>query len=201
MIYLSGAVSPRLVGRPDVGFMLSPRMGNRAPAAPTVWAADCGTYPTWWHFDLDTYLAFLERHAWAAPRALFAVCPDAIGDGPSTAANVSVLADIRALGYPTAYVAQPDVDLDALPWDLIDCLFLGGADWWQQEAAPLVVAAAHVRGKWAHRGRVNRRGRLRMTYTLGFDSCDGTLAAFGPDINGPKLLAALDELRHGAVLL
>ena len=54
------------------------------------------------------------------------------GDGPATLEVARpMLPRIRALGIPAALVAQPGTTTDAVPWDDVDVLFVGGPDPWQ----------------------------------------------------------------------
>lgn len=62
-------------------------------------------------------------------------------------------------------------------------------EWKTGEAAAGLVDQARSRGKWVHMGRVNTRSRWRAAEVMSCDSCDGTLLAFGPERNLPKLLA------------
>jgi hypothetical protein len=207
MIWLSGHVSPQLAvaiaaGRRDLGFMLTPNMRNRLPDAPACWAADAGTYTSTREFDADRYLDWLYARRHAAERCLFATLPDVVGDGVETAHwALPCLTETRGLGYRVAWVLQPGVEASALPWHLLDAVFLGGPDGWQQSrAAHQLVAEARRRGLWTHRGRVNSRRRLLATTALGFDSADGTCLAFGPTVRLPEVCAWVREANRQASL-
>jgi hypothetical protein len=201
MIWLSGHVSAPLAaaitaGRRNLGFMLTPNMRNRLPDAPARWAADAGTYTTTREFDADRYLDWLSARRHGADRCLFATLPDVVGDGVETAHwALPCLAEIKELGYRVAWVLHPGIEAAALPWHLLDAVFLGGPDYWQQsDTAHQLVAAARRRGLWTHRGRVNSRRRLLATAALGFDSADGTCLAFGPTLRLPEVCAWVREV-------
>lgn len=188
VLYLSGAVRPELVGTSGLGFILTPNMGNPVPARGP-WAADNGCFTAHVPFDLDRYLAWLERWRPSADRCLFATAPDVVGDAAATwARSAPVLPQLRARGYRAALCAQNGIDPSVFDWNAFDCLFVGGDDAFKlAESTYALVAEAHARGKWTHMGRVNSARRFRAAFLSGYDSVDGTYLAFGPDTNLPKL--------------
>jgi hypothetical protein len=185
MIYLSGHVRRELFGRFNLGFMLTPQMGNRLPDG-EMWAADTGGF-TGREFVLDKYMRWLGKHDRA--HCLFATAPDVLCDAERTLIVAPpVLRKLRAEGYSPALVAQNGLTVGDTPWELFDCLFIGGDTRWKlgSEAIALMEEAKQ-RGKWVHMGRVNSYSRLLKAKHLGCDSADGTYIKFGPDINGPKV--------------
>ena len=174
-MYLSGKL------RADMPAMITPRMGQR-PAVGQVWAADNGRYASPQDYTDDGYLAWLERMAPYRADCLFATAPDTFGDAEATLRDsVPLLPRIRAAGYPAALVAQPAMTVDAVPWELVDVLFVGGPNHWQH-SEPLIelVAEAKRRGKWVHMGRVNSHRRTVYAESIGCDSVDGTYLRFRP---------------------
>lgn len=194
MLYLSGAV------RKGMPAMLSMGMGNRAPAE-GLWAADSGRYNAPEKYTDEKYLAWLERHRWAANRCLFATAPDVVGDGYQTLIlSVPMFARIQALGYPVAFVAQDGIDY--IPWYRFDALFIGGTTKFKlSEQVRELCAEAKRRGKFLHMGRVNSYKRLKIASAFGCDSVDGTKLAFGPDVNQLLVERWLVDLHHAPVLL
>lgn len=197
MIYLSGAIRDEFLGRLDVGVILTERRHMRPDLSRSVWAADNGCFAQGDTFDLDGYIARLD--SWPAEyrrRCLFATAPDVVGDAKATLARSRpVLPVLRAMGYRAAFVAQDGLEALPVPWDEFDALFIGGTTPWKLSAhAAVLLAQADARGKWTHVGRVNSFRRLKAFGTCGVDSADGTYAAFGPDINTPKLLAWVGTL-------
>lgn len=188
-MYLSGHV------RPDMPAMLQPGMGNK-PQPGQPWAADTGCYGKPEAYSDERYLAWLERLAGDRDRCLFATAPDAFGDAARTLElSLPMLPRIRAAGYRAALVAQPHLELEQVPWDELDCLFLGGPDWWQHSPqAAALMREAKARGKWLHVGRVNGQARMVIAHALEADSVDGTFLAFGPERNLPRLNRWLAEL-------
>lgn len=200
MIYLSGAVRPDLPA--GVGVMLTPIGSHLLPEGRT-WASDTGCFTVPEQYDDDRYLAWLESRVADRDRCLFATAPDVVGDGLATLEKGRpMLSRIRDLGYRAALVLQPGITADHIPWDELDAVFIGGPDEWHRDETrmlPLVMEAKR-RGKWAHQGRVNGHARLKAARVAGFDSCDGTYVAFGPDTNIPKVQRWTDHTRIQPVL-
>jgi hypothetical protein len=175
VLYLSGKVLP------DVPAMLTPRM-RRRPLPGQVWAADNGRYAAPQDYSDEAYLAWLALRSEERGACLFATAPDTFGDAVATLRDSRpLLPRIRALGYPAALVAQPDMTVEMTPWDEFDVLFVGGPNTWQH-SEPLIalVHEAKRRGKWVHMGRVNTRRRIHYAESLGVDSVDGTILRFDP---------------------
>jgi len=106
------------------------------------------------------------------------------------------------LGYKSALVAQDGLENLDVPWDTFDCLFIGGTtDWKLSEPAYALTTEAKRRGKWAHMGRVNSFRRIVAASISSYDSVDGTLLTYGPDINIIKLKSWLDKLNKQPSLL
>lgn len=174
--------------------MLTPMMGNAMPDRGP-FGVDTGCFAAPEKFLVTDYVAWLHARRKHAHRCLFATAPDVWGDGVATwEQSRRVLPLIREMGYPAAVVAQPGIET-VLDWDAFDVLFVGGPnDWQQSPTVAALVREARSRGTWCHRGRVNSERRLMASAAMGYDSADGTYAAFGPDINVPKLLRWLDQV-------
>lgn len=188
-----------LIGlREDLGFMLTPMMGNAPDLSRIMWAADTGCFAAPERFRVTDYLVWLHARRRYASRCFFATAPDVVGDAGATLAKAQpILPLIRELGYRAALVAQDGLESLAVPWDTFDALFIGGTTAWKlSEPTYMLVAEAARRGKWTHQGRVNSLRRLRAAAVSGFDSADGTYVAFGPDVNVPKMLRWLDDLQR-----
>lgn len=198
--YLSGAVRGQLAGlRDDLGFILTPNMGNAPDLSAQVWGADNGCFSKPETFSLDRYLGWLAARP--AGTCLFATAPDVVGDAIATLnRSLPVFPKIRALGYQAALVAQDGLEnVRIIPWHAFDVLFIGGSTEWKLGAAcAAIVREAKARGKWVHMGRVNSFKRLAYAQAIGCDSADGTFVAFGPDRNVPQLVSWLDRLNMPA---
>ncbi len=196
MIYLSGCIRNDLPQ--GVGCMTTPWIGNKLPED-RVFATDTGCFAKPESHDDEKYLAWLSKLP--LDRCLFATAPDRFGDGHETLrVAMPMLPRIRALGVRAAIVLQPGVT--DLPWDEFDCLFLGGPNPWQQsDQAHRLVARAQELDKWTHRGRVNSESRILASMAMGFDSCDGTLIAFGPEVHKPRVAKWMQRAEMQRVLI
>lgn len=177
-----------------IGQIVTPASGNRV--GDWEWIADNSVFGGEYPGD-EAYLAWLAARAQHSSRCRFAVAPDVVGNAAATLAlSLPMLPRIRALGYRVALVAQNGLeDIYPVPWEEIDCLFIGGTTEWKLGgAARGLIAEAKERGKWVHMGRVNSRQRLQYADAIGCDSVDGTYLAFGPDANLPSLLKWVREL-------
>lgn len=198
MLYLSGSLPAKpevramfdalptgLMGNPGVGYDYS---------AGRVWAADNGCFNANW--EPVRWVRWLQKFAHAAGSCLFAVVPDVVGDHAATLALWPKWSPmIRTMGYPVAFVCQNGCDVDDVPWDECDAVFIGGDDVYKLgPEAHRIVAEANRLGKWAHMGRVNSYRRLRIANDMGCDSVDGTFVAFGPDVNVPRIASWFQRL-------
>ncbi|HEY7417691.1 MAG TPA: hypothetical protein VH593_21090 [Ktedonobacteraceae bacterium] len=184
---------------PNAGFMLTPRIGNKMPES-YLWAADNGCFSAGDKFDLAKFLVWLEEHD-NQEKCLFATAPDVLTDAKATLKrSLPVLGQIRDLGYAAAFVGQDGATVDDIPWDDMDCLFIGGStDWKLSDAVRLLVDESKARGKWAHMGRVNSWKRIKLAANWGCDSVDGTLLCFGMDTHLPSLRKWLERLNGESV--
>lgn len=207
MTYLSGAITQTLLadGRADVGLMIQPGMGmftgGSLPLQFRAWAADNGRFAKpdeWVAGDWLEWATGLRRYR---ERCLFMVAPDFVGDAAATLElSLPYLPTIRQLGYKAAFVSQNGACSALVPWELIDCLFVGGDDAWKfSDASCALVSEAKARGKWTHCGRVNTLRRLQACAAHCFDSADGTYLKYGPDVNWPKLCGFLDQVNTGQI--
>ena len=191
----------------------------------TTWCADNGIFSQRYPGD-GQYLRWLASLPDPA-RCRFAVAPDVVADHAATRERAwPLLRGIRETGLPVALCAQNGATPDDIPWDYIDAVFLAGiaecarcafvpdladlpakncaeghplTEWKISAAAAAITAEAKTHGLWVHMGRVNTRSRVLAATAMGCDSSDGTLLAYGPDQNLPRLLRWLCEpVTHGA---
>lgn len=98
---------------------------------------------------------------------------------------------IRGYGYPLALAIQNGQENRAIPWNAIDCIFVGGSTAFKySDYVGELVIEAHRKHKWTHMGRVNSDGRWRYCKHNDFDSTDGT----GMVMDRQRVLEALDVL-------
>lgn len=159
------------------------RIGGR------IFGVDTGCFAQPDQFDPDKYIAFLQRCPYDRQRCLFATAPDRFGDGRATLRLARpMLPRIRECGFPAAFVAQPGITTEDIPWPELDALFIGGPNDWQfSRVAWALAATARRLGKHVHRGRVNSLKRLQDAQVQGCHSADGTYAAYEPDNHIPQI--------------
>lgn len=191
MIYLTGALNQDTrefigSGVPWLGVMDTPRSRYSFDRSWS-WAADNGCFSKrpWDESEWWSWLEGLDRSA------LFATCPDVVGDWLATQRRWSTYsAEMRRVGFRVAYVLQdgaPDFPFEA------DAVFVGGTDNYKLSAdAQRLVRKAKALGKWAHMGRVNSDRRIWTAWSWGCDSVDGTMLAFGADYNLGRLRRCFD---------
>lgn len=160
-----------------------------------VWAADNGCYTSSGTWNESRWIRWLEK---PHPKVgcLFATVPDVVGDHSGTMIRWRKYSSfVRELGYRVAFVAQDGADIKNIPWDELDCLFIGGTDSFKLGmGSGLLANAARERNKWVHLGRANSLKRLKAWAGMA-DSADGTYITFGPDINARKVAGWMEEMR------
>jgi hypothetical protein len=200
-----------------IGLMLQPRsaLHTHVHKFPT-WAADNGAFTkarggfSAARFRRMLALPELQTHG---DRCEFVVAPDCLivhpdgtidGDARGTLEQFEPWAvEIRDRGFPVAFVAQNGVEamLDAVPWELVDVLFIGGDTAWKLgDAARACAAEARHRGKGVHMGRVNSCRRLAAAAAILADTADGTFVRFAP-ANVGRVEEWLDKLGEGVQAL
>lgn len=178
-----------------LGVIRTPRQQN-SPLPDVQWCADNGCFGKGYPGD-RAYLSWLDDQPYK-DLCSFATAPDVPGDARATfLRSLPFLDQIRASGYPVAYVAQDGMEhFPLIPWDAFDVLFIGGStDWKLGPYARWITSMARVNGKPVHMGRVNSRKRIHYADSIGCQSIDGTYLTYGPDVNLPRLLRWLDELK------
>lgn len=182
----------------------------------------------WWAADCEEFAGKFRPERWEAwlraiPRAtrltcLFAIAPDFLhrekqpdgnwrvwGNPEATYARFWTYAPLlRSLAYRVAFVSQDGATRDLVPWDDIDCLFVGGSDDWKlSDPSVALIREAQDRGLWTHMGRCQAResigGRIAAAHALGMDSGDGTVLARDPSRIG-RVMRGLDALNAQTAL-
>lgn len=109
------------------------------------------------------------------PGCLFVTVPDVVADHAATLAlwpEWSLV--IRRLSLPPAFVLQDGCPAGWFPPDAAAVFVGGSTEYKLGPDAAASVAAARERGLWAHMGRVNGEGRMRLAASIGCGSVDGT---------------------------
>jgi hypothetical protein len=185
MILLVSGGHPR--HHAQVGRLCVPRDGQ-SPDPGQVWAADNGAFSG---FDETAFLKMLARLESWRDTCLFVAIPDVVGSHTLTLDLFEVWAP-RLQKWPLALVAQDGLTPEAVPWNKIDALFIGGTTEWKlSPAAALLVREAKRRRKWVHMGRVNTIRRMVYANSIGVDSIDGTSFSRWSDIYIPRAVRIL----------
>ncbi len=175
----------------NLGVLCSPRCVYADDIQTWPWAADNDAFSKW---DEKRYEEMLVRIT-GRENCLFVTCPDVVGDSAKT---LDLFYEwwpaLRRRKLPIALVAQDGLEVDQVPWSVIDCLFIGGTTEFKMgpQAADLAREAKR-RGKWVHMGRVNSYERGRYARWIGCDSIDGTQFSWFRDTKLPAYLNSLKQ--------
>lgn len=187
--------------RDDLGFILTPMMGNAPDLTKVTWAADTGCFSQPEKHSDEGYLTYLDRR----PRetCLFATAPDVVADAEATwERSRPMLWRIRELGFNAALVAQDGIENMRIEWERFDTMFMGGTTEWKLGPVAYEIGIeAKRRGKHLHWGRVNSLRRLWRARKNHADSADGTYIAFAPDLLLPRVCKWLDAVNSQGVLI
>ena len=127
MRYFATASGPRVREAMRCGLLdqiTTPASQNRLEPG-TAWCADNGIYSRAYPGD-SQYLRWLGTLPDPA-RCRFAVAPDVVADHTATLERSwPMLRRIRGAGLPVALCAQNGAQVDDMPWDYIDAVFLAG---------------------------------------------------------------------------
>lgn len=211
---------------PDAfGKLLTPANRNSVNwACESPWAVDNGAYS---NFDAKRFTWLIDRCV-GLPNLLWVACPDVVANAKGTLLRFDEWEPvIRARSLPVAFVVQNRQEFLPVPWDRLDCLFVGGAkecqkcgwilpkgddaevcpdcwrvlvEWKESEAATALVREAKQRGKLVHMGRVNSRRRLRHAVRIGCDSVDGTGMSRWGDLHLVKFARWLAQINDSPLL-
>lgn len=203
MYYLTSSLTSstiRKLASNRIGWMMvPPRNWARITDFPTeVWGVDnnCFKYGEQWSWD--TFSGWLTKSPHNAG-CKFVTAPDVMADARATLLRSSTFFSmIRDLGFPAALVAQDGCTSSLVPWDDIDCLFIGGTTEWKLSQYSFELChEAKQRGKWVHVGRVNSLKRVLWAKQALADSVDGTHLAY----TKPEFVQTIDSwLRHSDLL-
>jgi hypothetical protein len=177
LILVSGGTEiVRKYKSPHIGGLITPRSGNDALKNYALrgipWALDNDCFQS---FDPHAYFKMLNTCK-GIPLCLWVTAPDVVADARKTLSLFNIYEPVlRLYGYPVAFVAQDGIEKIKVPWEKLDCLFIGGTTEFKVgPAAEPFIKEAKQRGKWVHMGRVNSRIRMKYAQALDCDSIDGT---------------------------
>lgn len=183
--------------RPDrVGVLLRPGAGvvrDMVESMPVASDNGCfgGLDPTGWL----RLLAELVR----IPSLSWVTAPDVVADWRATLKGFDLWWPVlRSLNLPVAFVGQDGQDWVSVPWDRIECYFVGGSDAWKlSDESSRLVNEAKARGKLVHMGRVNTLERFMIAAKWGCHTADGSSFSKWSDILIPKAVRWIDAALGG----
>jgi hypothetical protein len=163
-------VASQEIGMP-VEQLLTPLTRRRRQRPNDRFTIDNGAFAK---FSPANFLSLLERNKDGIELCRWVAVPDVVGSAIRTC-EVFERWKGKMPGWRLAFVAQDGQENYPIPWDDIECLFLGGTDQFKlgRHGAECVKAAKAL-GKWCHIGRVNTPGRMEYFDKMGADSIDGT---------------------------
>lgn len=192
----------RSANRPGIGRFVTPANGNSVESiveSGLPWAVDNGAFSG---FDAVSFRKLLGRVA-KRPRCLFVACPDKVGNAKETLREwYAWRSEIEnpIVQQKAAYVLQ-DGQEDSEP-PKADAYFIGGSTHWKLSShARFLAEWCKRRGAWLHMGRVNSRRRMRIAYSWGCDSIDGTSTSMFGDTYIRKYLGWIAEMKAPRPLL
>lgn len=138
------------------------------------WILDNGRYTGKFNVEKwkDTMAEFLPY----AENCSFVVVPDVVGDSKATLEDFEKYRHLVLSQYKTAFVTQDGLQLQDIPFDNIDAIFIGGSDKHKLEESWNVIDEGMARGIWIHVGRVNTVRRIMKFWMV--DSVDGNEFVF-----------------------
>ena len=125
-------------------------------------------------FSKTLFLSCIEKHLVRKHLCRWVAVPDVVGSAIRTIECFDVWSK-RLEGWPLAFVCQDGQEKLPIPWDKIQCVFIGGSTEWKlSEHAVQIIKTAIILDKMSHIGRVNTPGRFEYFENIGATSCDGT---------------------------
>ena len=83
--------------------------------------------------------------------------------------------ELRKIGAPAALCVQNGADVNNIPWDGIDAIFIGGSSEWKTgDEVREIVEKAREKNMPVHMGRVNTLERMNKASNMLVGSADGT---------------------------
>lgn len=102
---------------------------------------------------------------------------------------------VKQFNYKTCLVTQNGLPVDAVPWPLVDCLFIGGDNQHKRGSEGYTLCVEAVKqNKKIHIGRVNS-GRCLSLFPFA-DSADGTTFSFHPTQQLNSIIKAVRNIQQ-----
>ena len=134
------------------------------------WGLDNGCFT---EFREAKWLSMIKEARGVDVKPKFVVMPDVVGSARRTLELFDMFRDV-AIGLSLGLVLQDGIGSFAIPWDIVDAVFVGGSDEFKvSNEAKSACRTAKILGKWVHVGRVNTLARVKDWIDL-CDSIDGS---------------------------
>ncbi len=139
------------------------------------YAIDNGAYAGFDNNSTKKFERLLVRQESDVGRCLFVVVPDVVCNARRTLELWKYRYEFDMGDFPLAFVGQNGIEDMEVPWDEMECYFVGGDDRWKMSKASAdLVKVAKALGKHVHIGRINSISRFMHFHELGADTCDGS---------------------------
>jgi len=162
------------------------------------WIIDNGQYTESWTWKL--WWSWLIKLILYRNTCLGIPIPDKVGNYILTLHLFRVFYQIpKSLGYPVALCTQDGMTPEMIPWQDVDCLFIGGSNNHKRgkEAQDLIFEAKRL-GKWVHVGRV-QSGSAMLKHWPQADSFDGTTLIRHPNQQEQSIINGVSRINEGQV--
>ena len=160
--------------RKYLGLMWTPHVGNSIYFMKQFGMPIAMDNAAFSNFCETKYLSMIYKAQMSLCQIDWVSVPDSVGDAKATHTLFEQWQP-RLQGIPLAYVAQDGCEGLDIPFDDVQCVFIGGTtDWKLSESAVSVIRESQRQNKIIHMGRVNSDKRLKYAYELGCHSVDGT---------------------------
>jgi len=164
--------------------LITPLRINKLAGVP--YGIDNGCYS---RFKKDEFCKLIDNADRDRTNLQWIVCPDMVADAQRTRELYDYFARKHLRGLPIAYVLQDNCQFTRIPYDEVECLFVGGTTPFKTSDAALnaVRTAKMIKPEiMIHVGRVNSFDRAEWWIAAGerygfkVDSCDGSgMSRFG----------------------
>lgn len=195
LLLVSGATKTvtENAGKPGLGYLLCPHNGtamDKVKSWGIPYACDNGCFSG---FQPGDWFRMIKKVEASGHYPMWVVAPDLWKRAQTTLDLFRVWQPwLVARGFKLAFAAQDGSEKGLIPWQEIDCLFLGGSTEWKTgPIAERLTREAHERGKWVHMGRVNTPKRVGICASWGVDSFDGSSFSVRPS----RILEGLEWIK------
>lgn len=163
----------------NLGFLVTPRGIPKLSKTKGIFGVDndCFNIKSYSEEKFLKLLEAVSKFENVKERCKFVNAPDVLNDFEETLKLYYNWYSIIKIKYnlPISIVLQDGANIDNIPWDYIDAIFVGGSTEFKlSENVRTIIKEAQLQKKWVHVGRVNTKRRLAYCKLLEVDSVDGS---------------------------